>query len=65
MFAATDHPFHIQTVAFFTALLPIIALFVLLAAATLSQRYRRSSRAASAQRPRGVRTPRTARSLDA
>jgi hypothetical protein len=44
MFAATEHPFHIQTIAFFSALLPIAALFALMFAESLVRRHRRAHR---------------------
>jgi hypothetical protein len=50
MFAGTDHPFHIQTIAFFAALAPIVALFVLLIMASLARQRRRKSTSSEIQR---------------
>jgi hypothetical protein len=47
MFAAADHPFHIQTIAFYAALAPVAALFALLFVASLV-RHRRCTRKAPA-----------------
>lgn len=44
MFAATDHPFHIQAIALFAALLPVVALFALMLAASLVRHYPRTSK---------------------
>lgn len=43
MFAATGHPFHIQTIAFLVALVPIIALFALMFAESAVRRHRRTN----------------------
>jgi hypothetical protein len=48
MFATTDHPFHIQTIAFFASLVPIVALFVLLFVEALVWQRRRKTVALAA-----------------
>lgn len=42
MYASTEHPFHIQSIALFVSLVPIVALLTLLFVASFVQHQRRT-----------------------